>query len=89
MYAWAGSRGISHCATLAGAAFPLSGAIYPHVLDGYLTVMGARSVDAADIFGRWIVCWQSDLLPGILIGAIAVCLENLAGHSQLWSYYTF
>lgn len=88
MYVWGRSRGISRCgATLAGAAFPLSGAIYPHVLDGYVTVLSSAAWMPL-VFLALDRLLTERFVSSILIGALAVCLEILAGHAQL-VYYTF
>jgi hypothetical protein len=86
-YAWARQRGISRCgATLAGAAFAFSGPVYLRVMAGHVSTL-------ATIGWTPIVFLALDRLlaesyaSGILIGALAVCLQWLGGHPQM-AYYT-
>jgi hypothetical protein len=86
-YAWARQRGISRCgATLAGAAFAFSGPIYLRVMAGHVSTL-------ATLGWMPIIFLALDRLvagrfaSGILIGAIAVCLQWLGGHPQM-TYYT-
>jgi hypothetical protein len=87
MYAWARQRGISRCgATLAGAIFPFSGAVYPYVTDGYMSML-ASAAWMPLVFLAMDRLLVEKYMSGILIGAAAICLQCLGAQPQL-VYYT-
>lgn len=87
-YAWARQRRISRCgATLAGAMFLFSGAVFLYVLDGYMAVL-ASAAWMPLVFLAIDRLLEQRCASAILIGSAGVFLECLGGHIQL-VYYTF
>jgi hypothetical protein len=85
-FCWARRRGVSRCgATLSGIAFAFSAPFYLRVLAGHLAPLasiawlpiGFLAIDS-------ILALQ--YFPGILIGALAICLQWLGGSPQ-YVYY--
>jgi hypothetical protein len=86
MERWARHRGLhAGAAALAGFVLPLSGAVFPHVYAGHLSILCTMAWAPWLFLGLESWVWTGHF-RGLFLASAAICLQILAGHIQVVFY---